>query len=193
MITTIFLILAIITTLSIYIKTHKISKLSTHQGIQLTNQAFLFFALAYIVQFLTSSSSLPISKSAILYTLAQPIQTYLTILAALYLSASLFWKDSQNDKSPLHIIALLVAILNNFTNVLTLTLTAIYTYTTITAYTNYQIKKTNFSQVHLIAIVLLLTSNLILLLTPYSLFPSQAMTITAFSIFLYGTHKTIKK
>jgi len=191
MITTIFYILAITTTLSIYLKTKKISTLSNHQGIKLTNQAFLFFALAYIIQFLTSSTSLPISKLSILQALTQPVQIYLFTIAALYLSTSIFWKNSQHDKTPLHMIALLVTILSNFTNVLTLTLITIYAYTTIKSYINYQTKKTNFSEFYLIAIVLLLTSNTLNLLN-FSLLTSQAMTTTAFTIFLYGTLKTIK-
>ncbi len=191
MLTLIFLIAAIIITASIYLKTHKISKLSSHQGIRLTNQAFFLFALAYIISLLAIISPLSISKASILQALSVPIKTYLFTAAALYLSASLFWKDSKHDKAPLHIITLLVVILNNFTNILPLALTAIYTFTSIQAYTNYQTKKTKFSQVHLISIALLTLANLILTVN-YSLLTTQLMTITAFSIFLYGTLKTIK-
>jgi hypothetical protein len=191
MITQIFQILAIIITLSIYLKTKKISRLSNHKGIRLINSSFLFFALFYIISFLISSSSLSFSKLSILNALASPFQTYLITIAALYLSASIFWKNSKKDKTQLHIIALLVVILNNFTNILTLTLIVIYTYTSITAYTNYKNKKTTFSQFYLIAIALLLTSNILTLIN-FSSTTTQAMTITAFSIFLYGTLKTIK-
>ncbi|MBS3087256.1 hypothetical protein J4226_01560 [Candidatus Pacearchaeota archaeon] len=189
MITTLFLILAIITTLSIYIKTKKIKTLSQHQGIRLYNQAFLFFAISYILQFLTSTSSLTIAKLSILQALTSPIQTYLFVVAALYLSASLFWKNKTKNQSQLHIIALLVVILNNFTEILTLTLITIYTYSTIVAYTNYQTKKSTFSQLYLIAIFLLVLANLSSIF--YNLYSSYSMTITAFSIFLYGTLKTI--
>ncbi len=191
MITTIFLILAIILTTSTYIKTRKISRLSAHQGIRLTNQAFLFFAIAYTIAFITSTTTLPFFKLAILKFFAIPIQTYLLTLAALYLAVSLFWKNSVKDVAPLHIIALLTLILNNFTNILPLTLTAIYSITAIKSYENYTTKKTIFSQSHLIAISLLALANLIIFITFQSI-TSQAMTLTAFSIFLYGTLKTIK-
>jgi|GEM_PF-6596502 hypothetical protein len=191
MITTLFLILAIITTLSIYIETRNISRLSSHQGIKLINQAFLFLSLAYITAFLTSTSSLNIAKLSILTALTQPLQTYLFTIAALYLAASLFWKNQKKDASPLHIIALLTTILNNFNEILPLVLTAIYAITAIQAYTNYEKKKTTFSQFYLMAIALLLTSSILTLIN-FSELTSQAMTIAAFSIFLYGTLKTIK-
>ncbi len=189
--TTLFQIIAIILTSSIYIKTRHISKLSSHQGIRLINQAFLFFAISFTIAFLTSTSSLSVSKSAILYSLSQPIQTYFLTIAALYLSASLFWKNQKRDPSPLHIIALLITILNITTNILPLTLTAIYAYSSLTAYTNYTEKKTTFSQFYLIAITLLLTSNILQLLN-FPFLISHSMIIAAFSIFLYGTLKTIK-
>ena len=189
--TTLFHVLAIIITLSIYFKTAKISKLSSHQGIHLHNKAFLFFALFYILAFISTTTSLSFSKLSILVALTSPIQTYLITIAALYLSASLFWKNSKQDKTPLHVLALLITIINNFTQILPQALIVIYAFTSITSYTNYSIKKTKFSQVHLIAISLLLLSSIISL-TNSLLLTSQAMTITAFSIFLYGTLKTIK-
>ena len=191
MITTLFQILAIILTTSIYIKTRKISTLSSHQGINLINSAFLFFSLAYITTFLIQTASLNIARQSILQALTSPIQTYLFTIAALYLAASLFWKNQKKETSPLHIIALLVTVLSNFTSILTLTLTTIYAITTIQAYTNYQKKKTPFSQIYLIAIALLLISQILTLINFAPITP-QSMTITAFSIFLYGTLKIIK-
>lgn len=196
MITTLYLIAAITITLSTYLKTQKISRLSSHPGIRLINSSFLFFAIYFTISFLFSSSNLPFSKLAILSSLASPIQTYLITIASLYLAASLFWKDKKKDKTPLHTIALIVVILTAQplipnSNLLELTLIVIYAYTSITAYTNYQVKKTPFSQIYLIAIALLLTSNILTLINS-AIITAQAMTLTAFAIFLYGTLKTIK-
>jgi hypothetical protein len=188
MITTILQLLTLLLTTTIYLKTKKIATLSNHQGINLINTAFLLFTLYYLISLTTTLISLPISKTAILLALTSPIQTYLLTAAALHLSASLFWKGTKHNSTPLHIIALLVVVISNFTNILTLTLITIYAYTTIIAYTNYQSKKTTFSQIYLIAIFLLLLSSI----TSHFSLPtaySNAMTLTAFAVFLYGTMK----
>jgi len=191
MITTLYLTLALILTTTIYLKTQKISNLSTHQGIQLINKSFLFLSIAYLLQILITTSTLPFSKLAIFNALTNPVATYLFTISALYLSTSLFWKNQTKDSTPLHSLAILITILNNFTNILPLVLTAIYTFTAFKAYENYTFKKTIFSQSLLIAIALLALASLSSIF--YNLSSSYAMNLTAFSIFLYGTLKTMKK
>jgi len=192
LITIIFLTIAITLTASIYLKSQKISKLSSHKGISSISKAFLFLTITYTLQLSTKLLTLSISSKSILITLLEPIQIYLFTISALYLTTSMFWKNSQKDSTILHAIAILTAIISNFTETLALALTVIYALASVKAHENYCLKKTIFSQAHLIAFSLLTLANLTLFLeiSPIS---NQAMTIAAFAIFLYGTLKSAKK
>ena len=211
----IYLLLVSMLSLVISLKVKKLYDLSLHRGIKLFGLAFLFFSIAFFVQFIFSilmyfgyENNLTIRLTGMIFF------NYLIALPGFYIVYSLVRKEVEENctktvsnlkVASLHIIALIIAIAGLFfptlsNHLLFIPQLLVLAYGLLISYQNYQAtrqeRKNNFLQMYFIAMVLWFTGYLFNYLqgfvTPYLLiFPLyvQLLTLGIFIIFFYGVIK----
>jgi len=93
------LIIVIISTI-IVLKTHKLFKISLHQGIRYFRNAFLFFGLGFFTRYLIGTNLLAPIVSQNYFLAIKVFVEFFFIMAGFFLLYSLIWKRVEGSKKP---------------------------------------------------------------------------------------------
>lgn len=191
----------------IFLRTKKLYDLSAHRGIKAFRDTFLFFGIAFIINYaiiLLSGSNLPYSNISFFGGISLEIIFYYCLsMAGFSLAYSLVWKNLEDDKIfILHIVALVISLLNVFVinTIMYITQIAVLSYATMISYSNHKAArnkgKPSFMQLYFIGLVLALLgyttnfiSGILRPLFPWVYLYTYIITISVFLIFLYGVMK----
>ena len=200
----------------IVIKTHRIFKLSEHNGIRYFRNAFLFYGLAFVARYFLSADCFSIIHFAITPLLAIAlwiIYEFLFVMAGFFLLYSLLWKRLGGRSSSLfnvpifilYALAMIIAILDFFWlgyDIMFFSQIIVFSFAGGIAFEKYgaNLEGTGFLKLYLSVILLMLLTRIIHffvssafewntlgIITVYSL------EIFTFLLFLYGIIKVTQE
>ena len=200
----------------IVLKTHRLFRLSHHQGIRYFRNAFLFYGIAFIVRYFLGAPFLYNSMSGDIFSLINFIFEYFLIMAGFFLLYSLLWKKIEGTKRnyssslfnlrilPFYVMAGIIVILDllwNTREFMFFSQIILFAFAVIISYINYKKKgeKHRFLRFYVVAMILSFLawiSNTIAALYlkwhPLVLMGVYASNILVFLLFLYGVIKVTK-
>jgi len=193
----------------IVLKTHRLFKISLHQGIRYFRNAFFFYGLAFILRYLLGSVAIISIKEIVSPYLIKIIFEFFLIIAGFSLFYSLIWKKfGRKDRSSLfntrflifYLIALIIVILDYLWNtylIMFISQAILFSYALFIAYS--KSKENKFSKLYLKVILLSLFGWILNLIASFFAW-NQIMIIIVyiinliiFLLFLYEVIKTTKK
>ncbi len=99
----IYTILIGVICLVIVAKTHKLFRVSLHQGIRYFRNAFLFYGLAFVIRYVLVTAYDYAGKFGVVYAHAYVIKIifdFFLIMSSLFLLYSLLWKNFEDSENP---------------------------------------------------------------------------------------------
>jgi hypothetical protein len=201
--------------LIIVLKTHKLFRLSLHQGIRYFRNAFFFYGLAFIMRYLLGTIYFFINRGPVQAAIMQVVFEFFLIMAGFSLLYSLLWKKFEpGEKSfsslfnarfiVFYAIAFVIAFLDYlwrtyaFMFVLQIILFGL---ASIISYLNYKKnQKRSFLKLYFVAMVLNLAAWILNFVVAMffnwniiGVINIQILNIVIFLLFLYGVMKVTKK
>lgn len=212
---TIYALLVILPSLLIFSKTRKLFRFSNYKGIKYFSNAFLFFAIGFILRYfvvlnkIISGNLLATIQSFDLLLIAME---FFMIVPGMFLLYALVWKNFEHllySKKPVNLaiflmyfVALLLAVLDYvFSTFLFLFVSQIilFSVASVIAYTNYRVKRQYFKQFYFISMFLFLVMVVVNLIAQYTInnFPIMrfyvyVITVVVVFLFLHITNKLTK-
>ena len=198
-------------------RSHKMFNISLHQGIRYFRNAFLFFAIAFIIRYLVAGVSEYLSIGTLFSFLYAPIFEYFMVMGGFFLLYSLIWRKIENQKeSPwtsilnsriliFHIMAIIIAIGDLlWTTYLLMFISQIIIFTIASgiSFLNYRKSKSNkgFSKFYFIAMFLILLAWILNALAGFYFDWNQMfiiiiylLNIFVFLLFLWGVYWVTKR
>jgi len=106
--------------LIIVLRTHKLFKISSHQGIRYFRNAFFFYGFGFVARYILGTASPYVNNPQVFLSITRVIFEYSIAMAGFFLMYSLLWKRVEGSKSSLfnskvsifHALALIIAILD---------------------------------------------------------------------------------
>ncbi|MFH0977982.1 MAG: hypothetical protein V1837_01640 [Candidatus Woesearchaeota archaeon] len=195
---TIYTTIVVLSCLFVAVRTHKLYKLSGHEGIGSFRNAFIYMGLAFIARYvmLTLFSLKFVTSPTLGFALAtQLAMIYLYCIAGFSLVYSLVWKGAEKKQAYLvHLLAIGIAVASIYkAYFLYFSQLAVFGYAAISCYSTYRETKQRFIQVYFIALILAFAGYLANLLnyflapiSPTFVIYTYGITVVTFLIFVYG-------
>jgi len=206
------LIVAIICTF-IVVKTHKLFKISFHNGIRYLRNAFLFYAIAFIIRYFLGVLILP-GLNEIYFSLVRIFFEFFIIMAGFFLIYSLLWKKIEPEQNYYSLFNKRIAIFYGMAFVLAIldfawqtgyfmffSQISIFAYASIVSFNNYRKngRKHKFLKFYLIAMLLSFGAWILNALSALYfewdkgiMMNIYGINIIFFLLFLYGSIKVTK-
>jgi len=206
------LIIGIICT-AIVLRTHRLFKLSFHQGIRYFRNAFLFYGIAFLVRYILGAFLFFNLINPIYRQIITSVFEYFLIMAGFFLLYSLLWKNIEGENSKyssslinpkislFYLMALILVLLDCFwggLNFMFLSQVILFAIASIISYMNYSEGKTQykFRKFYFIAMLLnffaWLSNALVVFFFNYNqniIINIYLLNLVVFILFLYGVVK----
>jgi len=200
----------------IVLKTHRLFRLSHHQGIRYFRNAFLFYGVAFIIRYFLGAPLIYNLIGGEIFSLINFIFEYFLIMAGFFLFYSLLWKKIEGVKRnypsslfnlrifPFYVMAGIIAVLDllwNTREFMFFSQIIIFAFAGVISYVNYKKngKRHRFLRFYFVAMVLsflVWTSNAIAALylnwNKAVLMGVYSSNLIIFLLFLYGVVKVTK-
>ncbi len=193
--------------LVIVIKTDRLFRLSSYQGIRYFRNAFLFYGVAFAIRFLLAYP--------LYYLSMKMVFEFFMIMGGFFLLYSLLWKRFENSKNVsslfnfkifiFYVLAIIIVVLDSLWksyNFMFFSQIILFFFASIIAYDNYSIGKKQYKFLKLYFVVMLLNFIAWVLNFVFSSYLGWRLrwigniyiiNVLIFLIFLYGVNKLTKK
>jgi hypothetical protein len=180
---TIYLILLIIPTLFIYLKTRKLYKFSGYKGINYYSKAFLFLSIGFIIRYIVMISKILQNNFQTIqeFNIITIIMEFFLIVPGLFLLYSMIWQRFEKSHYShkftisqliIYFIALSIALIDMYLGNFIFMYTSqilIFFIASIISYNKYLKNKNNFLQLYFISMILFLFIWIINLIAQFTI------------------------